>query len=360
MGTIDRDSQYEDETPRGSRSTAAQHAAHRRRKSRGQSLVELALVLPVVLLLVMAALDFGRAFFGWVVLNNAARVGANYAALHPDAWGTPGDAADQATYANLVTGARGDTEVSFTGCSTAAVPAPQFPGGTDIGDYAEVVLDCGFTPLTPIIGDVFAGVGNPLNVTARSVFPIRAGAVAGVPQSPQPSCLADFTWAARGGDESLTVDFTDATPPTSASWIWNLGDGLGSALQNPTHDYASAGSYTVTLAASSNGINCTPYVDVVTVIEPPPTPDPSASPEPSTSPPPPTPEPPCTVPSFIGTKKNNSAATWSSVGFTTPIIYDPDPNGNWTIEAQSLVGGQDAPCNTPITLGPNPLPTPAP
>ena len=342
------------------RQALASHSA-KREKSRGQSLVELAIILPVLLLLVMSALDMGRAFFGWVVLNNAARVGANYAALHPDAWGTPGNAAKQATYANLVIGARNDAEISFTGCSSAAVPTPQFPSGTDTGDYAEVVLDCGFTPLTPIIGDVFAGSGNPLNVSARSVFPIRTGAVAGAPQSPPPSCLADFAWAARTGDESLTVDFIDQTPPTSASWIWDFGDGLGAALQDPTHDYASAGSYTVTLAASSNGINCTPYVDVVTVNEPPPSPDPSASPGPSASPPPsPTPEPPCTVPSFIGTKKNNSAGTWSSAGFTTSISYDPDPNGNWTIEAQSLVGGQDAPCNTPLTLGPDPLPTPAP
>ena len=54
--------------------------ARRRKRSRGQSLVEFALVLPVLLLMVLTALDFGRLFPGWVVINNAARVGANYAA----------------------------------------------------------------------------------------------------------------------------------------------------------------------------------------------------------------------------------------------------------------------------------------
>ena len=52
--------------------------------SAGSSLAELALVLPIVLLLVLVTVDFGRAFFGWVTLNNMARVGANYAALHRD------------------------------------------------------------------------------------------------------------------------------------------------------------------------------------------------------------------------------------------------------------------------------------
>src|SRR4051795_12621273 len=47
-------------------------------RQRGQSLVELALVLPIVMLLVMITIDFGRAFFGWISLNNMARVGANY------------------------------------------------------------------------------------------------------------------------------------------------------------------------------------------------------------------------------------------------------------------------------------------
>ena len=56
----------------------------RRGPRRGQSIVEFALVLPVLLFLLLMGLDFGRVFLGWVNLNNAARVGANYAALYPD------------------------------------------------------------------------------------------------------------------------------------------------------------------------------------------------------------------------------------------------------------------------------------
>ncbi|MBU1570212.1 MAG: PKD domain-containing protein, partial [Proteobacteria bacterium] len=35
------------------------------------------------------------------------------------------------------------------------------------------------------------------------------------------------------------------------NWEWNFGDGNTSTLQNPTHTYASDGTYTVTLYATS-------------------------------------------------------------------------------------------------------------
>ncbi len=71
------------------------------------------IVLPVLLLIVLAALDFGRVFMGWVVLNNAARVAANYAAANPNAWDSPGNPAQRAAYQTLVSEAR-DEANSFS------------------------------------------------------------------------------------------------------------------------------------------------------------------------------------------------------------------------------------------------------
>ena len=51
-------------------------------KSRGQSLLEFALVLPLLLVLVLGAMDFGRMFYTKIVLTNAAREGANYLSYH--------------------------------------------------------------------------------------------------------------------------------------------------------------------------------------------------------------------------------------------------------------------------------------
>ena len=50
------------------------------KRSNGQSLVEFALVLPILLLLILGAMDLGRMFYIKVVLTNAAREGANHLA----------------------------------------------------------------------------------------------------------------------------------------------------------------------------------------------------------------------------------------------------------------------------------------
>jgi len=47
---------------------------------RGQALVEVALTLPLLLLLILGAMDFGRMFYTKIILTNAAREGANYLA----------------------------------------------------------------------------------------------------------------------------------------------------------------------------------------------------------------------------------------------------------------------------------------
>src|SRR3954454_11321063 len=70
---------------------------------RGQSLVEFAISAPVVLLMVLFGIDFGRVFLGWVALTNAVREAANFAALNPTAWNSPGNPAAQAEYVRLIT-----------------------------------------------------------------------------------------------------------------------------------------------------------------------------------------------------------------------------------------------------------------
>lgn len=54
-----------------------------KRIRRGQSIVELALALPLLLLLLLGTIDIGRVFFDYVQLRNAAREGAGYGAHFP-------------------------------------------------------------------------------------------------------------------------------------------------------------------------------------------------------------------------------------------------------------------------------------
>ena len=80
-------------------------------------MVEFALVLPVLLVVLLFAVDFGRAFYSWVILQNAARIGANFAALNPEGWESGGDAGLQAQYVAQQLGLNG---IGFegTGLST--------------------------------------------------------------------------------------------------------------------------------------------------------------------------------------------------------------------------------------------------
>ena len=51
---------------------------------RGQSIVELALALPILLIVLLGLLDLGRAYYILVALEDMAAEGATYAAIHPE------------------------------------------------------------------------------------------------------------------------------------------------------------------------------------------------------------------------------------------------------------------------------------
>jgi Flp pilus assembly protein TadG len=67
-------------------------------KPRGQSLIEFALLLPLLLVLIVSAIEFGRLFYTKIVITNAAREGAYYYATNPSEY-TLTDLEDQAELA---------------------------------------------------------------------------------------------------------------------------------------------------------------------------------------------------------------------------------------------------------------------
>jgi Flp pilus assembly protein TadG len=52
-----------------------------RRSERAQSLAELALAVPALLILLLVGVDFARVYYADIVVTNAARVGAQYASI---------------------------------------------------------------------------------------------------------------------------------------------------------------------------------------------------------------------------------------------------------------------------------------
>jgi PKD repeat protein len=59
--------------------------------------------------------------------------------------------------------------------------------------------------------------------------------------------VANFSYSVNG----TSVSFTDLSTGNPISWLWTFGDGSTSTQQNPTHQYAQTGTYTVTLKATN-------------------------------------------------------------------------------------------------------------
>jgi Flp pilus assembly protein TadG len=131
----------------------------RKARDRGTAAVEFALVVPVLLLIVFAIIDFGRALNAQIELTGAAREGARLAAL-----GYP-DATIQARVAAAAPDLSGVTV-------TVAASCP--PGAGSAAD-AQVDVSYSFSFITPIsaISAFFGGggVGAPLALTAQGVMP---------------------------------------------------------------------------------------------------------------------------------------------------------------------------------------------
>ena len=67
----------------GSQAAPERNGSGPRTKGRGQSLVELAVATPVMLLLLLGTVDVGRLFFGYIDMTNAVREGAGFGAHSP-------------------------------------------------------------------------------------------------------------------------------------------------------------------------------------------------------------------------------------------------------------------------------------
>ena len=81
--------------------------------------------------------------------------------------------------------------------------------------------------------------------------------------------VADFVGDPTSGDAPLTVNFTDQSSNNPTSWSWDFGDGGTSTVQNPAHEYTTAGTYTVSLTATNaDGSDTETKVDYITVTEP--------------------------------------------------------------------------------------------
>lgn len=113
------------------------------KKRKGQSLVETALVLPVILLLLTAIIDFGLLFNNYLIVSNASREGARGASL--------GNTNEQIINAvNNATSTLDNTRLSITITPNAYVSRTS-------GMTVTVSVEYQYSMITPIIAAVIPG-----------------------------------------------------------------------------------------------------------------------------------------------------------------------------------------------------------
>jgi len=132
--------------------------------------------------------------------------------------------------------------------------------------------------------------------------------------SAAPPPIASFTFSPTSGDVQLFVQFTDTSSGSPTSWAWTFGDGGTSTAKNPSWTYTAAGTWTITLIATNANGPSSPVTHTINV---------SAL---------------CQLPNFVGDAivkvqgvadvsgfEAREAAKWQAAGFTTSIIYSPNP-----------------------------------
>lgn len=249
-----------------------------RARRRGQALVEFALIVPIMLFLLVIATDFGRLFFSYIQINNAAREGAAAGMYAPTGLVAITGRAQQETNAQAQ---RGENAISVTtSCadqSGTPIACSLATGGAGSGNRITVNVNEPFTFLTPLIGGFFGG-NLQLNASATSVVTDYAPSSGGVPPGPCSLPVASFTVVVTSG---LTVfaDPSASTPDTGVcnisgyNWKWDsdpLNDTVGFATGD-SHTYGLAGTYTIQLEVTNQAGSAT-YAQVVTVPAGPPPP----------------------------------------------------------------------------------------
>jgi Flp pilus assembly protein TadG len=142
-----------------------------RRSDDGGALVELALVLPVLVLVFVGTIDFGRVFYTSQALTDAARAGVQYGALNP---ARSADSAGMKAAAESATNVTGIVATPSRTCqcaSDAGVFSPTTPTANDCTSPQAVSCPGGHLVVTVTV------------VTTKTFTTIMSGGLPGFMQS---------------------------------------------------------------------------------------------------------------------------------------------------------------------------------
>ncbi len=193
----------------------------RTRRSRGQSVAEFAVVLPIMLLILAGAVDLGRAFYAYVAVENAAKEGAFYGARHPMCAGSSSTCPDPLNVrwiveneaANLKDRSGASELTTQAACRTPAGALVQPINDCVNGNIYVVQVTHTFRLVTPILGDI---VGSSLTLGASSEATVVEDAF-------DPAGLEVLVWVDKAGADNasaITAACEAADPATSPGYYY--------------------------------------------------------------------------------------------------------------------------------------------
>jgi len=120
---------------------------HRRRSSRGQGLVEFALVFPLFMLLLMGMVDLGRAVFAYNTITNSAREAARLAIVNQTEADITKRAGDMSTSLAVT------TNIDWARPDGSACGAYK-----EIGCIVTIEIETDYRPITPVVGTIIGSI----------------------------------------------------------------------------------------------------------------------------------------------------------------------------------------------------------
>lgn len=131
----------------------------------------------------------------------------------------------------------------------SATPGVDYAGLPSSINFPALVDSVGFT-LNAFPDLINEGIEDVLIIVADSVCGFIFGDTATLFISDPPETDFSFSAVCLGDPVSFT-DLSNFPAGPILSWNWDFGDGNTSSVQNPTHTYSTAGSFVVTLIATT-------------------------------------------------------------------------------------------------------------
>lgn len=124
------------------------------KSEKGQSLVEFALMLPLLIVILFGIIDFGRVFNAYLTINHASREAARAASIGKDDTTIKNTAVNDAANISL----------------TADQVGINFPtGDRSSGNDAKITITYPITFLTPVIGNIV----GPIKLKATTIMRVE-------------------------------------------------------------------------------------------------------------------------------------------------------------------------------------------